>query len=381
MRHLSLLLTFAFLVVLTSCNELANEPTTTTDTEQQVQKHLAESEAAVATAEKEIQDFENEWIGMRSTVTVPAGSVDALAAAIAEAGNGGTVVLASGDHTENGTLLIESRVIITGEPGATLLFPNAELPAPIPAEVIPSIHIRNTSRAWLKGFSISTGTNEGGRVGVLIQDAPRTRLEGLTIAGFQYGVLIDGGDRCQIISNTVSGVAADYPEAQASWGITNSTGRRTIIMRNEITGFNVGVFFSDQRGLAFSNTTTGGVIGYIWCTVPAWQVYPEGDAIVAAEPANGWRAYNNTAIGAAFNYLIVDGAKSSVSIQNESIAAGLYDFEIAGESQRFGFTTPPSSNSLVISVGGYIDATIKDCTGDNTIIGGTLIDTSADPCF
>jgi hypothetical protein len=70
-----------------------------------------------------------------------------------------------------------------------------------------------------------------------------------------------------------------------------------------------------------------------------------------------------------------------VSIQNESIDAGLYDYEIAGESQRFGFTTPTSSNSLIISIGSYIDANIKDCTGDNFIVGGSLIDTDADPCF
>ncbi|MCP4452193.1 MAG: hypothetical protein GY809_12075, partial [Planctomycetes bacterium] len=37
------------------------------------------------------------------TVTVPAGSVDQLAAAIAEAGPGGEVVLAAGVHTISGT--------------------------------------------------------------------------------------------------------------------------------------------------------------------------------------------------------------------------------------------------------------------------------------
>jgi len=70
-----------------------------------------------------------------------------------------------------------------------------------------------------------------------------------------------------------------------------------------------------------------------------------------------------------------------MAIQNQSIDAGLYDYEIAGESERFGFTTPSSGNSLVISVGPYIDAGIKDCTGDNTIIGGSLVDTTVDPCF
>lgn len=346
------------------------------------QEQIQASEMAVENAKKEIQSFAEEWIEFRDPVVVPAGSVDALAGAIAEAGAGGTVVLASGVHTENAAVLVEQRVKIEGETGAILHFPNSPEPVVLPStELLPAIHVRNASRAWLKGFTIATGTEKGGRLGVIIEDAPRTRLEGLQVVGFQYGIFLDGGNRCQIIHNTVVGSFAEYPEAGNSWGIINSTGQRTVMFGNEVSNYNTCIFFSDRNGLAFSNTTVGGGVGVLWCTVPAWQFYPDGRMVQAAEPARGWRCYNHTAIGAFWNYLIIDGAKNSVSIQNESIEAGLYDIEIASASERFGFPTPTSTNSLVISVGDHVDYRIKDCTGDNTIVGGQMVDTTTDPCF
>jgi hypothetical protein len=39
-------------------------------------------------------------------VALPAGSIDGLAAAIASAGPGGTVILKSGLHTESGTVTV-----------------------------------------------------------------------------------------------------------------------------------------------------------------------------------------------------------------------------------------------------------------------------------
>ena len=380
MRVLTLVLTLCIAAALTSCSEFSSEPVMSEE-EKAAQPYIEEAEATMAEAKSEIEDFAQGWVGSRSTVVVPAGSVDALADAIAEAGVGGTVVLASGEHTENEPLVIDQQVKIEGEADAVLLFPNAPAPAPIPVEILPAIHIKDASRVWLKDFSMSPGTEEAGRHAIVIQDGPRTRVEGLTIAGFQHGIFIDGGNRCQIVGNTLVGVFAEYPDALIHWGVTNCAGQRTIMYDNETANFNVGLFFSDRNGLAFSNTVSGGDIGVIWCTVPEWQVYPDGSEAAAETSATAWRGYGNTAIGATFNFLIVDGAESSVAIQNQSIDPGLYDYEIAAETDRFGAPVPTSSNSLVISVGPYMDAGIKDCTGDNTIIGGSLIDTSADPCF
>ena len=79
----------------------------------------------------------------------------------------------------------------------------------------------------------------------------------------------------------------------------------------------------------------GNDIGVLWCTVPAWQAYPDGTVIEAAEPARGCRGYNNLAVGGLWSYLVIDGARSSVLIQNESVAPALYDIELAAASERF----------------------------------------------
>lgn len=380
MQHLKLLLLVGVLGLSISCE---NEDTSAIESDEQkfVQQQIAASEAAVATAEAELIEFEEEWVELRNQVLVPAGSVDALADAITSAGIGGTVILAAGEHIENAPVVIDQRVKLEGEDGAVLSFPNSPEPANVPVEIVPALHVKDATRVWLHNFSVQTGTGLGGRVGILVQSGARTRIEGLHIVGFQYGILLDGGDRCQVIGNTVVGAFAEYPNAGLQWGITNSTGQRTVLLRNEVSNFNTGIFLSDRNGLAFSNRIVGGGVGILWCTVPAWQSYPDGSSISAAEPARNWRCYSNVAIANYWNYLIIDGANNSVSIQNESIDAGLYDIELAAATERFGIPSPTSANSLVVSVGDYIDYRIKDCTGDNTIVGGQLVDNTADPCF
>lgn len=379
MQHLKFSLLILLTLSIVSCSsELELQPTPTPPLS--AEKAIADADQEMEDAKKELADFSQDWLATRSTVTVPAGSVDALADAIEAAGPGGTVILASGEHTENEPVIIERRIQIVGEGDASLVFPNAPAPAGIPMEMIAALHIRNVSQVWLKNFSVSTGSSSRSRLGVLIQNASRTRIEGLTITDFQCGIILDGGNRCQLIRNTVVGIYDEVSDG-LNWGITNSTGQRTIIMRNEVSNFAVGIFLSDRRSLAFSNTLIGGDIGILWCTVPEWLYYEDGTFTSAAESANGCRGYSNTAIGNLWSYLVIDGAKSSVLIQNESIEPALYDIELANETERFGFLTPTSANSLVISTGSYIDYSIKDCTGDNMIIGGSLVNTELDPCF
>ena len=237
MQHLKLYGLLAVFLMVAACTKEPELPTTT----QQAEQHIQQAERKITEAEAEAETFVTEWIGTRSSVTVPAGSVDALADAVAEAGPGGTVILEEGLHTETATVVIDQRVKIEGEDGALLLFPNAPEPQAVPMEVVPNLHIRNTSRVWLKNFGILTGTDAAGRVGILIQEASRSRVEGLNIAGFQYGILLDGGDRSQFIGNTLDGVYPDYPSL-VHWGLTISTGQRTISMRNSISNFAVGIF-------------------------------------------------------------------------------------------------------------------------------------------
>lgn len=69
-------------------------------------------------------------------VTLPAGSVDALAAAIAAAGNNGTVIVESGMHVESAQVVINSRVSIVGEPGAVLQVATTPDPNGVSSEAV-----------------------------------------------------------------------------------------------------------------------------------------------------------------------------------------------------------------------------------------------------
>jgi hypothetical protein len=68
---------------------------------------------------------------------------------------------------------------------------------------------------------------------------------------------------------------------------------------------------------------------------------------------------------------------NNILINNRAKKSGLYDIELAGESQRFGFTTPTSFNNKVFQ---GRDQLIKVCGVDNQAFGGNQVNTTLDPC-
>ena len=95
-----------------------------------------------------------------NTVTVPAGSVDALADAIAEAGEGGTVVLEAGTHTESAQLIIDSKVRIKGEEGSELTLHAPDI-LDYTASIQPGI-ITHGVGTLIEGISITPDVTIGG---------------------------------------------------------------------------------------------------------------------------------------------------------------------------------------------------------------------------
>ena len=77
--------------------------------------------------------------------------------------------------------------------------------------------------------------------------------------------------------------------------------------------------------------------------------------------------------------LVIDGANQNYLVNNKAGNNGRYDIELAGDSERFGFFTP-TSRETTVDTGKYPDLTIKVCSVDDTVIGGQLVDTTADPC-
>ncbi|MEM9888690.1 MAG: hypothetical protein AAF849_22530 [Bacteroidota bacterium] len=77
-------------------------------------------------------------------------------------------------------------------------------------------------------------------------------------------------------------------------------------------------------------------------------------------------------------YLIIDGAAENYLVGNVAGNNGTYDFEFAGDSERFGFLTPTSVGNRAFISNEY---TVKDCGIDNEITGGIVIGVADDPCF
>ncbi len=106
---------------------------------------------------------------------------------------------------------------------------------------------------------------------------------------------------------------------------------------------------------------------------------PGGEVIGAEFPATDWIAKWNNCTDNQWGYLAIDGAMGCKMIHNDASNNAAYDVELAGDSERFGFFTPTSSNCTAIINEPQI--VVKDCGLNNTVIGGTQVDTTLDPCF
>ncbi len=158
-------------------------------------------------------------------------------------------------------------------------------------------------------------------------------------------------------------------------------GESVLIADNEISQFGSGIFPCHKDGEALRNEMNDNVIGILLCTSPALFELPDGSISGAVESSNHWLLSKNESNGNTWGYLVIDGAFDNVLFKNKASNNALYDIELAGESLRFGFLTPTSLNSTVVSNGNLNGVIIKDCAPGSVIIGGTLVDNNVDPCF
>lgn len=309
-------------------------------------------------------------------IRLAAGSADALADAVSQAPDGGTIVLASGLHTESATVMINKKIRIVGEPGAVLEVSTA--PVEVVGFVQPAIHVKGVGGVSISRVSLQS-VNAIGGTGILVEDAPRTVLAGNTIAGYQYGVIIENSDRNWIAYNTINtsnGWATG--EIAFAMGLLNVNGERNGILGNTFTDGFLGSFISDKNGIYIGNEMYGNAIGALLCKVTP-LTFPDRTVHLAEYSCEDWLYVGNSSHD-NFNtgYLIIDGANDNKLQGNKAANNAAYDFELAGESMRFGFLTPESFDNRVIV---RENMTIKDCGNGNIVIGGITIDTAADPCF
>lgn len=381
MSFFSVIPFLAIMVFMVSCQK--EEPQSATEVSTEDQALLRSIEDTIAAADRELEyDYENpampqdDNIGFRSTVYLPAGSNDGLADAIAQAGVNGKVVVKSGNHYESGTVLITNSVRLEGENGARILFDNSPSINGGNIVVKPAIHVKNCNFTKIKNLIIEP-QGEIGSNAIFLENARFTRIEKNEIKNFVNSVwLSDRSERGSIYDNEVT---YDVAGSSGNWGMTIESGSAVNIKGNQTSGYAVGIFISDRNGKVKENELTNCTIGILACTVQGTFELPDGNALQNAKPCENYKVMYNEAYNNYWNYLIIDGAIKNFYYRNQAWNPGLYDLELAGPTSRFGAPSPTSANNFVVNYSNNI--VTKDCGVDNVVLGGSMISNNADTCF
>ena len=314
-------------------------------------------------------------------VVVPAGSVDALAAAIASAGPSGTVILATGLHTEHSMVTITRKVSIVGQNGAVLESGVAPTSA-VPSVVDPALYVHGVGGVTIWNLTMKPIGSIAGTA-ILLEDAPRTTVAWNSISGFQLSVLLQNADASVLVGNTVvvnpGWLVGNPPECD---GIINMNGAGVRISDNDVSGGLLNMFCSGSGGSCLNNRSHGGFVGIILCRVPYDSfLLPSGVETGSDISATSWLVEGNAAPDNFYTgLLVIDGASHNRLVNNAGSGNGGYDIELLGVTCLFGFETPTSFENQVL-VGSHAGITINDFGQDNTITGSaTVTHNHSAPC-
>ncbi|MCB0688647.1 MAG: hypothetical protein KDC53_19045 [Saprospiraceae bacterium] len=307
-----------------------------------------------------------------NTVELPAGSVDALQAAIDEAGPGGTVLVKSGEHAENGLVTIGHRINLIGEVGAIININNAvEDLYDLEFQLSKGIRIVNADRTLIKGIHFTT-TQDASGMALYIDHSNRVYIHNNQFSKFLYTIQVNYGNNNSIRGNQLTSAMA------GALGIVIINGRHSSIIDNEVSGMQFGIWACDKGGVSWGNVATGCYYGQILCKVPAGYYDYDGNLLEAESSGNHWLiAKNNSSNNFYAGIVAIDGAHDNVILANTGSGNNDYDVDLAGRNLRFGFYVPTSSKNIVYS---YNDQTVKDCGENNKVVGGIQVDTSVDEC-
>jgi nitrous oxidase accessory protein NosD len=307
-----------------------------------------------------------------ATVTVPAGSVDQLAAAIAEAGPGGEVILAKGVHTISGTVMVEIVVSIVGEDDAILKSGNSTNDGGVNA----ALHIKGADGVRIQNLTIQPPADPNAlsaNTGILIDNASEVQLLDNQITGLRNGILIERGNSALVKGNAMQTtghcmvvINGNGVSIEDNWFLGTFTA--------------LGLWVGSNEGDISGNTFQGCGIGLLLCTPRGFTI--SGEVHSTDNPATGWMVYQNNAVGGLWGYLATDGSNNNILMNNSASLNANYDIELAGESSRFGFVAPTSFDNTVIQGLKYKGLKVKICGVNNQAQGHVnLVDTITDPCF
>ena len=338
---------------------------------------ISNSSATTIAGQSEEKNLE-QILTSGTVVEVPAGSIDALQAAVDQAGEGGVVLLKEGIHHESNTVEINHTMTVVGESGAVLV---SDTQPPTSTGIMkPALFVHNTSNVTIRDLNIKPKDEIGG-VAIFIEDSPSTLIYRNEISRHQWGVIVQEGDRTLIKrNNIVASPAWQTGDIPFSQGILVINGDFVEIKSNDISSAFAGVFTSDRKGLMVDNKLHNNSIGALICTAAGPFPTPEGNFVSAEQSSTRWIFRRNYAHDNAFGYLVIDGAHENLLVNNRAENNSVYDIELAGETERFGFVAPTSRDNIV-NAGKFDDLVIKDCGVDNQVNGGQLVDITSDECF
>lgn len=307
-------------------------------------------------------------------VYVPAGSNDALADAIAQAGTGGFVVLAAGAHYESQTVAVPHQVTLVGEPGAKLIVDTQ--PRSVVSTLDPALHVMDASRVVIWGIELEPKGEVGGTA-ILAERSPRLVVGRTQIRAHQVGVALHRTDHARLVHNSLAMSTA--PGIGFRQGVLIISGAHAMAASNTVSNATVGFFVSDEQGRLIGNEAFGNFLGFLM-SKPNPQPAPDGDLLESETSATKWLLSRNDAHDNGWGYLFINDANDNrMAPNNRARNNASYDIELAGATNRFGPLYPPTFENKVFS--NDPNTTIKDCGIDNRVVGGTLVDTDADPCF
>jgi len=313
-------------------------------------------------------------------VELPAGSNNALAAALVAAGTNGTVLLKSGLHTESGTVEITNTVTLAGETGAVLQS-DTHPSLTSSDELEPALWVHGVSGVVIHDIEMRPLGAIGG-TGILLHYADNASVYGCNIHDVEFGVLAEKANSAKVWSNRIAcstaWLSGAIPEAL---GVTIINGTNAILANNNVTGALFGLWPCDAGGKVLANKVSGCLEGIIFCRVPAWSFeLPDGTYAGSALSTTHCLAQGNETSGNfADGIIVIDGAHDSRVVDNNSHDNGAYDVELSGDSYRFGFLTPSSYNCAFVA-GTHASVKVKNCGNNNTVNGGVLVDNNVDPC-
>ena len=352
---------------------------TTPVNEQQVRQDIQK-------ALQEIQKVQGVDIGVQSRmagqfIVVPSGSNNALAQALTDAGEGGTVYLRSGLHTETSGIVIRSKAIVIGENGAVLKVKSAASVMNLSngvTQINPAIHVLNAPQTAILNVEIQP-TDSDGSTAILYENSPLSATMFCTIKSFMFGVIVEKSNQMTIMGNKMTASSLWQANPGPVIGVLVSNGKSAWIANNEVQSAFVGIFTSDQYGSVVQNNTHNNYTGIVLCGIaPNSLKLPDGHLTGAELKSNNWKVSGNKSDNnITSGYWVIDGSNYNTLEGNSSTGNGAYDIELIGQTSRIGFPMSPCFNNTVRATAGQ---KVKDCGNNNSVSGGIMVsDGCADP--